>query len=99
MELHSLALLLFLLAQSWAKVVEEALRVSCLPDMLEAETGDEELCQRRGCVWSQPAGDEKAPACFYPEDYGYKMLDSETTDKGLRVNLQRKGCYISISLT
>ena len=92
MEFHSLALLLFFLAQSQAKVVEEALRVTCLPERLDAATGDEELCQRRGCVWSQPTGDEKAPACFYPEDYGYKMLDSEDTDTGLRVHLQRKGC-------
>ena len=68
---------------------EEALRVSCLPDSLKAE--DEELCHSRGCFWSPPAEDDKAPACFYPQDYGYIKLSTETTDNGLRVNLRRKG--------
>ena len=91
MELHSLALLLCFVAVTRAKVGEEALRVSCLPERLEAEAGDEELCQDRGCVWSKPEEDEKAPACFYPQDYGYTVLGTETSGKGLRVNLQRKG--------
>ena len=89
MELQSRALLLFFLALARANMREEALRVSCLPDRLKAE--DEELCLSRGCYWSPPAEDDKAPACFYPQDYGYIKLSEETTDNGLRVNLQRKG--------
>ena len=91
MKLHSLALLLCFVAVTRANVGDEALRVNCLPERLETEDGDEELCQGRGCVWSKPVGDEKAPACFYPQDYGYTVLDTETSGKGLRVNLQKKG--------
>ena len=89
MEVSSKVLLLFLLAL--ARADEEALRVTCLPDRLEAEAGDEALCQSRGCVWTPPTEDEKAPACFYPQDYGYKVLDQLTSENALRVNLQRKG--------
>ena len=91
MALHSLALLLCFVAVARAKVGEASLRVSCLPDRLETGAGDEELCQDRGCVWSKPEGDEKAPACFYPQDYGYTVLGTETSGKGVKVNLQRKG--------
>ena len=90
MELHSRAmLLLFFLALARANVEEEAIRVTCLPDRVKAE--DEEICHSRGCVWSPPSEDEKAPACFYPQDYGYTELSTENTDNGFRVNLQRKG--------
>ena len=90
MELQSRAmLLLFFLALARANVEEEAIRVSCLPDRVKAE--DEEICHSRGCVWSPPSEDDKAPACFYPQDYGYTELSTENTDNGFRVNLQRKG--------
>ena len=73
---------------------EEVMRVSCLPESLGAEdqAGDKEKCEARGCEWSPPALDHRAPSCFYPQDYGYRVLgEAETTDHGMRVHLRRKG--------
>ena len=61
-------------------------RVNCIPEGGKSDT--EEVCEKRGCSWSDSGGD---PKCFYPEGFGYKVDGkAENTRTGLTVNLTRK---------
>ena len=77
----------------------ERTRVNCLPDR-DQDHQEESLCTSRGCSWSPPFEDVKAPSCFYPPDYGYKAVGTAVqTNNGERVILQKIGYFLTITYT
>ena len=88
------AVIVLSVARSQAGAQEgERTRVNCLPDR-DQEHQEESLCISRGCSWSPPSEDVKAPSCFYPPDYGYKAVGTvEQTSNGERVILQKIGFF------
>ena len=63
-------------------------RIDCHPDPGALR----EKCEERGCVWGEveEEGEEGAPWCYFPPDYGYVMLGEPlTTPLGYLVHLVR----------
>lgn len=48
-----------------------------------------------GCLLFQPSTLEKAPWCFYPEDYGYSVTTSQETSGGMTATIIRNKKYRS----
>lgn len=46
-----------------------------------------------GCLLLQASSLEKAPWCFYPEDYGYTVTASQETSGGMTANITRNKNY------
>lgn len=64
------------------------IRVDCNPDL----PLNYKKCLDRGCIWVQRT-EETQPPCFYPDGYGYKYKDKNTsirkTSNGYHVDLER----------
>lgn len=46
-----------------------------------------------GCLLFQSSNLEKAPWCFYPEDYGYRVTASQETSGGMTASIIRNKKY------
>nr|XP_033486358.1 maltase-glucoamylase, intestinal [Epinephelus lanceolatus] len=74
----------------WELEPKENKRFDCHPE----EHADEANCKARGCIW-EPTNIERAPWCFYPDDYGYSITTSEETNSGITVDITRNKKYMS----
>ncbi|XP_049925950.1 sucrase-isomaltase, intestinal [Epinephelus moara] len=74
----------------WELEPKENKRFDCHPE----EHADEAKCKARGCIW-EPTNIERAPWCFYPDDYGYSITTSEETNSGITVDITRNKKYRS----
>ncbi|CAG07202.1 unnamed protein product, partial [Tetraodon nigroviridis] len=75
---------------TWELPSEDSQRFNCHPE----DNADESKCVARGCIW-KPSSLEKAPWCFYPEDYGYSVTTSQETSSGMTANIIRNKKYRS----
>ncbi|XP_023817356.1 sucrase-isomaltase, intestinal [Oryzias latipes] len=74
----------------WDSVTLDYQRVDCHPE----ENSNEAECKKRGCLWEVSAA-ENVPWCFYPDDYGYNVLNYAETTTGIRVDINRNTRYRS----
>uniref|UniRef100_A0A8C7XUH5 alpha-glucosidase n=1 Tax=Oryzias sinensis TaxID=183150 RepID=A0A8C7XUH5_9TELE len=74
----------------WDSEALDYQRVDCHPE----ENSNEAECKKRGCLWEVSAA-ENVPWCFYPEDYGYNVLNYAETATGIRVDINRNTRYRS----
>ncbi|GAB6019833.1 hypothetical protein CHUAL_001373 [Chamberlinius hualienensis] len=66
--------------------------IDCYPESGSSQTG----CEARGCAWV-PQANPNAPACSFPDGYGYEISGSETpTTLGYQLSLQRKSGQASL---
>ncbi|XP_029441992.1 LOW QUALITY PROTEIN: maltase-glucoamylase, intestinal-like, partial [Rhinatrema bivittatum] len=70
----------------WNPLTNETERIDCHPD----ENATKAACEARGCIWQDPIS-PRAPACYYPKNYGYSVDKIETNPNGLTVNLRNAG--------
>ena len=77
-------------------------RFDCYPD----SGATEDKCEGRGCCWKEASQLSNAyefrikvplnvPYCFYPKNFGYKLVNKQETDTGflLDLQMQQKGPY------
>ncbi|XP_056906491.1 sucrase-isomaltase, intestinal isoform X3 [Takifugu flavidus] len=74
----------------WDQGLEDYQRFDCHPE----DNGDETKCKSRGCIW-KPSSIEKAPWCFYPDDYGYSVTAFNETSSGMTADIVRNKKYRS----
>ncbi|XP_059187897.1 sucrase-isomaltase, intestinal isoform X2 [Centropristis striata] len=74
----------------WELESNEHYRFDCHPE----DGADEAKCKARGCIW-EPSVIEKAPWCFYPNDYGYTFITTDETNSGITVDITRNNKYRS----
>ncbi|KAF6720919.1 Maltase-glucoamylase, intestinal [Oryzias melastigma] len=74
----------------WDSVSADYQRVDCHPEA----NADEAKCTQRGCLWNE-SNAENVPWCFYPEDYGYSVLNYAESPTGITVDINRNTRYRS----
>ena len=72
--------------------IPDNLRFDCYPQGV----ANEQSCLNRGCCWTKPSivDDEvplDVPYCFYPNDYGYQLVNQQKTQTGFLLSLAKKG--------
>ncbi|KAJ7394088.1 hypothetical protein OS493_003764 [Desmophyllum pertusum] len=72
--------------------IPDNLRFDCYPQGV----ANEQSCLNRGCCWTKPSivDDEvplDIPYCFYPNDYGYQLVNQQKTQTGFLLSLAKKG--------
>lgn len=82
----------------------EEYRFDCFPDDKGNGTA-EEICEKRGCCWQKAKSRHftkrnhsknvdlplNIPYCFFPTNYGYKLVSKEETETGYKLALARQG--------
>lgn len=81
-------------AQQGCSNIPNSLRFDCYPE----GDANEQSCVNRGCCWAKPTIEEEnvhvpldIPYCFYPNDYGYQVVNKEKTQTGYLLSLTKKG--------
>lgn len=75
-----------LLVLSKAQSQEDSDRVDCHPDPNVTQA----RCKQRGCIFEPPLDSEKAPFCYLPPFYGYRLQDDVLpTELGYEAILER----------
>eukprot|EP00094_Tigriopus_californicus_P002589 TCALIF_02501-PA protein Name:"Similar to Gaa Lysosomal alpha-glucosidase (Rattus norvegicus)" AED:0.10 eAED:0.10 QI:0/0.75/0.55/0.88/0.75/0.77/9/17/845 len=75
------------LALSKAQSLTDSDRVDCHPDPNVTQA----RCEQRGCIFEPPLGSGRAPVCYLPPFYGYRLQGDEVlpTDLGFEAILER----------
>lgn len=88
-----LSILHFGKSQEGCSQIADAYRFDCYPE----DGASEQNCLNRGCCWRPPSAevDGKVPLnipyCFYPTNYGYKLVNKEKTQTGYLLRLVKQG--------
>lgn len=88
-----LSILHFGRSQEGCSQIADAYRFDCYPE----DGASEQNCLNRGCCWRPPSAevDGKVPLnipyCFYPTNYGYKLVSKEKTQTGYLLRLVKQG--------
>lgn len=88
-----LSILHFGKSQEGCSQIADAYRFDCYPE----DGASEQNCLNRGCCWRPPSAevDGKVPLnipyCFYPTNYGYKLVSKEKTQTGYLLRLVKQG--------
>ncbi|KAM9316521.1 sucrase-isomaltase, intestinal [Gastrophryne carolinensis] len=69
--------------ESYSLDFNENLRIDCHPE----EFASQATCESRGCIWKE-ATIQGAPYCYFPYNFGYKIVNVQTTDTIITANLQ-----------
>ena len=76
----------------------DSLRFDCYPD----DGASQEKCESRGCCWKEASSSPhetdvplNVPYCFYPKNFGYRLVKQRDTDTGymLDLQMQQKGPF------
>ena len=83
-------------SQEGCSNIPDSNRFDCYPE----SGADEQKCLNRGCCWKVAAQDNQAvdgevplniPYCFYPTNYGYKLVTKTQTPTGYMLTLEKQG--------
>ena len=76
----------------------DSLRFDCYPD----DGASQEKCESRGCCWKEASSSPhetdvplNVPYCFYPKNFGYRLVKQQNTSTGymLDLQMQQKGPF------
>lgn len=83
-------------SQEGCSNIPDSNRFDCYPE----SGADEQKCLNRGCCWKVAVQDNQAvdgevplniPYCFYPTNYGYKLVTKTQTPTGYMLTLEKQG--------